>query len=273
MLSSNLFRWTLVVSIIFHLIVVLGISFVMPVQAEKLVVGPPLQVTLVTHISDLVPEEFDTLAQANSLGEENPTAAAAQQHLQNSVSMNHQRSQSEPEQPDNFTTDEINDSDLSMTQSQKRQPDQNIPLTREQLKESINLSYMNAQSRPREKYVSGTRSKESKYAAYIKKWVLMAERVGNLNYPEAAKQQKLEGSLILDAEINADGNVNKVRILDSSGIKILDDAAIRIVHIAAPFDQFPDNIRAELDTLHIVRTWEFKQTLTDSGNRIITTNL
>jgi len=116
---------------------------------------------------------------------------------------------------------------------------------------------MNAQSKPREKYVS-TRSRESKYAAYIEKWRILVERVGNLNYPEAAKQQQLKGSLVLDVAINAQGNIETVSVLQSSGIKILDDAAERIVHIAAPFDRFPDEIRAEIDTLHIVRTWEFE---------------
>ena len=80
-----------------------------------------------------------------------------------------------------------------------------------------------------------------------------------LNYPEQAKLQKLKGDLVLDVAISADGSISKIRILNSSGTKILDDAAERIVLIAAPFDRFPDSIKSEVDTLHIVRTWEFGQ--------------
>ena len=93
------------------------------------------------------------------------------------------------------------------------------------------------------------------------------ERVGNLNYPEAARQQKLEGSLVLDVSISSDGQVHKVRVLKTSEIKMLDDAAERIVHIAAPFDRFPDGFAREIDTLHIVRTWEF------GHGRVVSRNL
>ena len=62
---------------------------------------------------------------------------------------------------------------------------------------------------------------------------------------------------MLDVAINSRGEVEKVRILNSSGFKVLDDAATRIVHIASPYDRFPDSIQKEIDVLHIVRTWDF----------------
>ena len=88
-------------------------------------------------------------------------------------------------------------------------------------------------------------------------WRAKVERVGNLNYPDAARRNKLTGSLILDVALNADGSVNQINVRRSSGSKILDDAAIRIVELSSPFAPFPDNIKAETDILHITRTWQF----------------
>ena len=110
--------------------------------------------------------------------------------------------------------------------------------------------------RPRRKFISAS-TKEYKYAAYMEAWRAKVERVGNLNYPDEARRKNLTGSLILDVALNADGSVNQITIRHSSGSKILDDAAIRIVELSAPFAPFPDHIREETDILHITRTWQF----------------
>ena len=112
--------------------------------------------------------------------------------------------------------------------------------------------------RPRRKFISAT-TKEYNYAdaAYMNAWRSKVERVGNLNYPEQARQQNLSGSLILDVALNADGTINEITIRKSSGKKILDDAAMRIVELAAPYAAFPQNIKDETDILHIMRTWQF----------------
>ena len=110
--------------------------------------------------------------------------------------------------------------------------------------------------RPRRKFISAS-TKEFRYASYMEAWRAKVERVGNLNYPDQARRQKLSGSLILDVALNADGSINRITIRRSSGHQILDDAAIRIVELSAPFAPFPDHIRAETDILHITRTWQF----------------
>lgn len=110
--------------------------------------------------------------------------------------------------------------------------------------------------RPRRKFISAS-TKEYKYAAYMEAWRAKVERVGNLNYPDEARRKNLTGSLILDVALNADGSVNQITIRRSSGSKILDDAAVRIVELSAPFAPFPDQIREETDILHITRTWQF----------------
>jgi len=110
--------------------------------------------------------------------------------------------------------------------------------------------------RPRRKFISAS-TKEYKYASYMEAWRAKVERVGNLNYPDAARKRKLSGSLILDVALNNDGSINQITVRRSSGHKVLDDAAIRIVELASPYSPFPDHIRVETDILHITRTWQF----------------
>ncbi|MDZ7751946.1 MAG: TonB family protein [Gammaproteobacteria bacterium] len=110
--------------------------------------------------------------------------------------------------------------------------------------------------RPRRKYINA-RTREYKYAAYMEAWRAKVERVGNLNYPDEARRRRLSGSLLLDVSLKPDGSINKIQLRRSSGEKVLDDAAMRIVRLAAPFARFPDGIREETDILHIERTWQF----------------
>lgn len=110
--------------------------------------------------------------------------------------------------------------------------------------------------RPKRKFISAS-TREYKYAAYMEAWRAKVERVGNLNYPEEARKRGINGSLILDVALNPDGSVNQIVIRRSSGHKLLDDAAIRIVELAAPFAPFPNAIDKETDILHITRTWQF----------------
>ncbi len=112
------------------------------------------------------------------------------------------------------------------------------------------------QKRPKRKFV-GARAKEYKYALYVDSWRQKVEKIGNLNYPEAAKNQKLYGKLQMTVSIKADGSIEDIEINRSSGHKILDEAAKRIVYLGAPYAQFTDDIRREIDVLSITRTWTF----------------
>jgi protein TonB len=109
---------------------------------------------------------------------------------------------------------------------------------------------------PKRKSISAS-TKEYKYAAYLDAWRRKVERIGNLNYPDEAKRQNLHGSLILHVAVRSDGSVEQVRVLRSSGHKLLDDAAVRIVRLAAPYSPFPQEINKETDILDITRTWQF----------------
>jgi protein TonB len=109
--------------------------------------------------------------------------------------------------------------------------------------------------RPRKKFI-GARVEEYRFAQYVEDWRQKIERIGNLNYPEAARG-KLYGSLILTVVIKANGDLERVEVNRSSGQALLDDAARRIVRMAAPYSAFPENIRRDTDIIEITRTWSF----------------
>jgi len=103
----------------------------------------------------------------------------------------------------------------------------------------------------------GTRTQEYRYELYADGLSAKIENIGNLNYPEAARRQRIYGKLQLTMNIRADGSIESVEINKSSGQRILDDAAQRIVKLAAPYAPFPPDIRKETDILSITRTWTF----------------
>jgi protein TonB len=109
---------------------------------------------------------------------------------------------------------------------------------------------------PRRKFI-GAQAKEYRFARYVEDWRMKVERVGNMNYPEAARQNRLYGSLILSVSIRADGSIETVEVKRKSGQRILDAAAVKIVEMAGPYAPFPDDIRRDTDILNITRTWTF----------------
>ena len=125
-----------------------------------------------------------------------------------------------------------------------------------QLQASISQQWDTYQKRPKRTFV-GANVKEYAFARYVEDWVAKVERVGNVNYPEAARRQGIYGSLKLTVSIYADGRIEAVEVDRSSGSKILDAAAVRIVELAAPYAAFPDEMRKMADILSITRTWTF----------------
>ena len=109
---------------------------------------------------------------------------------------------------------------------------------------------------PRRKFI-GAQAKEYRFARYVEDWRMKVERIGNTNYPEAARQNRLYGSLILSVSIRADGSIENVEVKRKSGQRVLDAAAVKIVEMAGPYAPFPDDIRRDTDILNITRTWTF----------------
>lgn len=112
------------------------------------------------------------------------------------------------------------------------------------------------QKRPKRRFL-GARTKEADDALYLEAWRQKVERIGNMNYPITARAQKIYGTLQLTVSIRADGSVEGITIDKSSGSKILDDAAINIVKLAAPYAKFSEQMKKTTDILGITRTWTF----------------
>ena len=111
--------------------------------------------------------------------------------------------------------------------------------------------------RPRKTFI-GARTTEYLPAQYVEDWRQKVERVGNLNYPEAARG-KLYGSLTVYIEINSAGELLRAEIQRSSGQKVLDEAALRILRLAAPYGQFSAELKRQMDVLAFARVWTFSQ--------------
>ena len=113
------------------------------------------------------------------------------------------------------------------------------------------------QKRPRKKFI-GANAREYRFAQYEEDWRVKVERIGTLNYPAEARGKHF-GHLRLTVTIRADGSVESVELDRSSGLKVLDAAAFKIVRMAGPFAAFPPDIRRDIDLLVITRTWFFGQ--------------
>jgi protein TonB len=281
------FGLALCLAIISHAIIVLGVTFT---KEDKL---PPrydaMDIILVQQSSE-PPEEAKRLAQANLEGggdtDEDvtpatpfpspfpdnvadlttpPAAQPQEQAVPDPGKALLTSSAGTTEVASTPTNSMTNDPVESTEKIEEPQPRKELPTATALLTNSLKMAALSAEierklemrsQRPKRKYISAS-TKEFKYAAYMEAWRAKVERIGNLNYPDAARRQGLSGSLILDVALNKDGSINDIIVRKSSGHKMLDDASIRIVNLAAPFAQFPENIWSETDILHITRTWQF----------------
>ncbi len=112
------------------------------------------------------------------------------------------------------------------------------------------------QKRPRRKFI-GARAEEYRFARYVEDWRMKIERVGNMNYPEAARSRKLYGELVVCVSIRADGSLERVEITRGAKHKILNAAAERIAQLGAPYAPFSADMMRDTDILEICRTWAF----------------
>jgi periplasmic protein TonB len=123
---------------------------------------------------------------------------------------------------------------------------------------ALSNQIFNFEKQPRRKYI-GARTKEYKYALYAEAWRQKVETLGNMNYPEEAREKKFSGQLRMTVSLKPDGRIDAIEINQSSGFKILDEAAKKIVELGAPYAPFPEDIRKEVDILSITRTWTFSK--------------
>jgi protein TonB len=126
-----------------------------------------------------------------------------------------------------------------------------------ELTAELNLSQQDQAKQPKVVYINAVSAHKHKAAAYEAAWQQKVERIGNLNYPDEARRKNLSGNLTLAVGLNPDGSVYSIKVLESSGERVLDEAAQRIVRLAAPFAPFPEELKQEADVLVITRTWRF----------------
>jgi protein TonB len=265
-----------VASITFHTVAILTLGLSLPRMSKLDAPHNTMEVVLVNSKSATRPEKADALAQANLDGGGNtdqklrassPLPALAERDPSQEMKAAEKRmKQLEAEAKELMTrmksTTTIVAGDPAAAQGAATRPDADArdlvekSLEIERLEAQVRRQFQAYQERPKRKFV-GARVQESRFATYVDGWRLKIERIGNLNYPEEAKTRKIYGSLQLTVAIRADGEVDSIEVNRSSGHKFLDQAAIRIVRLAAPFDRFPPNIRADTDILHITRTWTF----------------
>jgi len=101
-------------------------------------------------------------------------------------------------------------------------------------------------------------TRESQIAAYLDGWKRRVEQIGTQHFPAAARRRGLSGSPVLEVAIRADGSLQQVLLRRSSGHRELDNAAIGIVRLAAPFEPFPPAVRARYPLLRFAYEWQFQ---------------
>lgn len=263
----------LVVSLGLHAFALYGINFVPPDPIKYTKALKPLQVALVNSRTLSQPEHADALAQFNLDGggntKEDRTAKSPMPTLEDGKQFTPQQSAMRvrmlEQQVKRMITRMHSKHTVAMTKHVRRQvtgkQDNDLvqrSLQIARLEAQINKQYDAYQKEPRRRFI-GARTKEYRFAQYVEDWRIKVERVGNLNYPTAARQQHLVGNLLLTVSIRADGSLENVEINRSSGKSLLDAAAIRIVRLAAPYAPLPPNIRRDTDILSITRTWSFTE--------------
>lgn len=126
------------------------------------------------------------------------------------------------------------------------------------LESKLNTLAATLAKRPRKLPINSVSAKKYEAAAYLEGWRKKIERVGTINYPQEAKRQGISGKLMLSVDIHPDGSVGDIVVSQSSGHALLDNAAIKIVNLAAPYAPIPANVLGEdYDMLTIIRTWNF----------------
>ena len=271
--GADLFGATLLFSLLLHGVVILGITF----EAEKPRPSvPTLDVTLVDVANQEQPDKADFLAQANNSGGGDKDKAARPSELVSGLLPTPQHDlAAEPKDAQAPAPREAAPTQLltssgetafavDTTREQTERKERPLPESEEEVQRRMEMARLAAEvreqsqayaKRPKKKFISSN-TREYVYAAYMKGWVGRVERVGNLNYPDEARRQGLYGELVLTVGLNRDGSIKSMDVIKSSGHKVLDEAAQRIVRLAAPFPALPAD-KNRVDELYITRTWQF----------------
>jgi protein TonB len=274
--QSRLLSWCVGVSILLHAIL-LSIHFRFP-EALKFSSPQPLEVILVNAKTKQKPAKARALAQADLDGGGNtdqerraktpmPVTKAPEQGKD--LAQAQRRVKELEAQQQRLLAAAKSIAPIAATETPRQLPAEEaapqvvgrdlreLALAAMKLQAQIDKRHEEYQKRPRKQFI-GANASEYRFAQYEEDWRNKVERVGTLNYPAEARG-KMYGNLRLEVTIKPDGSVESVRLDRSSGLKVLDDAAFRIVRMAAPYGEFPADIRKDTDLLIITRTWFFGQ--------------
>ncbi len=253
---------SLALALALHALIILGVAFE-PETGERNPPLPTLDIALVPRTNTETPDQAEYLAAHSQSGAGNTRERVEAQMAQEARLRNAPPPEPAPPEPEVLTqarsetrveAAELNPAPARPTPTAAELIERSMEVV--SLDQQIRQSMQAYAERPRQTFISAA-TREFKYANYMNDWVNKVERVGNLNYPDEARRRGLSGSLLLDVALNPDGSIYNITILRPSGHKVLDDAAINIVRLAAPFPPLPDDIRRDTDILHITRTWEF----------------
>jgi protein TonB len=265
-----------------HLILILGLVF----EA-----GPPrsyskqLKVTLATQPSTAAPEEAQHIAQIDQIGSGEeaelhqltnplPSPVPAQQTAEPREQKLSEASPKQREVPVVSTTAMARDQVSKKLEEQEAQAASLTGISPEVDRLAQELASLEATldhqskayaDRPRVRRLNAVSAKRAVDAAYLHDWRARLEAVGNKYYPKASLRYGIYGELRLLVVIRQDGSLEDIQVLSSSGYAVLDEAAIKIVRLAAPFAPFPAELRATTDKLEIIRTWQFQENRLSSG--------
>jgi protein TonB len=270
--------FTLFLALALHAALILGLGFVWTAQTMS---SPTIEVTLAQHHDAEAPEQADFIAQSDQLGSGDASEVKETTTTRSADFTSAEVHEVAATDVPPLAATERTDSQATLTtvaaaqqQATTETPNPEIPvntahtpyqryldLAKEiaSLEAQIENQYQTEARGPRVRRLTSVSAKRAVDAYYLQSWRRKVEAVGNLNYPAAARRDQLYGSLRLLVAITPDGDLMEVRILDSSGYAILDDAAVRIVQLAAPFAPFPPEMRRNTDVLEIIRTWQFRR--------------
>lgn len=272
--SSDRLSMTIFFALLFHGIIILGITFVSSPSAKQKI-PPSLDVILVNTSNNQTPDKADYLAQVSQDGGGDSEQKVRRTDLFSAPTLA-QESGIAQQQSATFTPKKAQalkqayitakssqhkiktDDKLRKEEQQEIAPEpQQLNELSARIAEELSLTLQEHAQKPKEKYLT-SRTKEYVAATYMRSWIDRIERLGNADYPDAAIRNKLSGTLILDVVIHADGSLGGITIRRSSGHQILDDAARRIVRASSPFEPFPAKLQKQADVIHITRSWEFQ---------------
>jgi protein TonB len=267
-------RNALLAALAFHAALILGVSFDV---TEGDYQAPQIEVTLATRASEQAPDDARLMAQANQVGsgdqaELNALTTRDKQFPADAEAMR----QAPPVARDDTSTSrrllatrtererEVAASepapDARSAQFKGLSPEvDRISQQLANLEAELDQQTRNYVTQPRVRRLTAASARQAVDAAYLLDWRQRLEAVGNRYYPEASVRYGIYGDLRLLVAIRQDGSLEDIQVLSSSGYAVLDEAAIKIVRMAAPFAPFPPELRATTDRLEIIRTWQFQE--------------